>query len=87
MRARLRESLQALKQLQRALMHAHGLAILLCRDTDDPDDHLELVELVSTGEERLAQEELRNDAAHRPHVDRRAVRRVEAEQLRSRGVG
>ncbi len=44
-------------------------------------DEVELVHVVVAGEQRLPADELREDAAHRPHVDGRRVLGARQQQL------
>ena len=54
---------------------------------EDLADELDLVLVVAAGEERLAQEQLREDAAHAPHVERLGVARPREQHLPGRGAG
>jgi hypothetical protein len=55
--------------------------LALARRADDGEDEADLVEVVAAREQSAPAKHLGQDAAHRPHVDRRRVVGVETEQF------
>ena len=61
---------------------AHAARLRIWRRTDDAENELQLVHKVLAREERLAPEQLAEDAADAPHVDGGAIVSGAEEQLR-----
>ncbi len=57
------------QQRQHAALHV-CVRVCACGDsTDDVDDETQLVNVIVAGEQRLCAQQLRTDAAKRPHVN------------------
>ena len=67
------------------LLAGDEVQVVLVGRADEVDDELELVDVVLAGEQRLAAQQLREDAAHGPHVDGEGVL-VAGEQQLGRAV-